>query len=227
MAWCGTFTKLYPRAMDPQSTDVSLINVGNQAPKQKKKARMTMDTNNTSTDVAPSKLSATKIRSHGRRRWLALLAIPLAGGALSVSIASAHGFGGGRGGGPMGGEPGEHMGEHTGEHMQGRIDHLLTAAGASDAQKAQVKAIWDNLRPQLKAARQQKGEIRQQMEQVLGGATIDPARVEQLRKKSVEAMDKMSVLMTQAVVASAQVLTPPQRKIVLQKLEERRHHFDR
>ncbi len=186
-----------------------------------------MATNNHPSGVSPSVDSNRKLRSQGRRRWLALLAVPLAAGALSVSIARAYAVGGGRHGGPRGEHMGERGGEHMGDRMAERIDRLLTAAGASDGQKAQVKAIWDNLRPQLKAARQQKKETRQQMEQVLTGATINPARVEQLRKKSVESMDRISVLMTQAVVASAQVLTPEQRKVVLQKMEERRHHFDR
>lgn len=174
-----------------------------------------MDTHNQSSDVPRSVVPNTRPRSHGRRRWLALLAIPVIGGALSLSIATAYGFGGGRHGGPMG------------EHMQKRIDHLLGAAGASDGQKVQVKAIWDNLRPQLKAVHKQHADIRHQMGEVLAAATIDPAQVEQLRKKSVESMDKISGLMTQGIVASAQVLTPDQRKVVLQKLEERRRHFER
>lgn len=178
-----------------------------------------MDTNNLSSDASRTSVPRIKTRSNSRRRWLALLAIPLAGGALSMSIARAHGFGGGRHGGPMG--------EHMQERMQERIDHLLGAAGASDGQKAQVKAIWDNLRPQLKAVHKQHADIRHQMGEVLAGATIDPARVEQLRKKSVESMDKISGLMTQGMIASAQALTPDQRKIVLQKFEERRRHFER
>jgi periplasmic protein CpxP/Spy len=150
-------------------------------------------------------------RSPRRRRWLALLLLPLAAGVLFASVAKAHGFGGPRGGGGA-------------AFMQERMEHLLSAAGASDAQKAQIKAIWDKQRPQLQAAHKQQHETRQQMGVLLAAATIDVARVEQLRKQSVDAMDKISSAMTQAMVASAQVLTPDQRKVVLQKLEERRRH---
>jgi Spy/CpxP family protein refolding chaperone len=144
-----------------------------------------------------------------RRRWLALLLVPLTAGVLTASVASAHGFGGPRGGGPA--------------FMQQRMEHLLTAAGASDAQKTQIKAIWDKLQAQLQPLHKQHGETRRAMAQSMAAPTIDVAKVEQLRKQSVETMDKISALTTQGMVASAQVLTPDQRKLVLQKIEERRH----
>jgi Spy/CpxP family protein refolding chaperone len=105
--------------------------------------------------------------------------------------------------------------------MQQRMDHLLTAAGASDAQKTQIKAIWDKLRPQLEPLHKQHGEARRAIGQAVAAPTIDVAKVEQLRKQSVDTMDKISALMTQGMVASAQILTPDQRKLVLQKIEER------
>ncbi len=104
------------------------------------------------------------------------------------------------------------------------MDHLLTAAGASDAQKAQIKAIWEPLRPQLKGLHQQQGDLHRQLGDAVAAPTIDTARVEQLRRQSVQTMDKISALMTQGMVASAQALTPDQRKLVLQKMREHRGH---
>jgi periplasmic protein CpxP/Spy len=147
-----------------------------------------------------------------RRRWWVLLAIPLAAGALSASVARAHGFGGGPGEGRMG------------PFMQERMDHLLTSAGATDAQKATIKAIWEPLRPQLKALHKQHGDLRHQIGEAVAAPTIDPTHIEQLRRQSIQTMDKISAVMTQGMVASAQVLTPDQRKIVLQKIEEHSGH---
>jgi Spy/CpxP family protein refolding chaperone len=164
---------------------------------------------NGSVDVQPGKPAGSPPRR--ARRWWVLLAIPLAAGALWASAARAHGFGG----------PGE---GRMGAFMQERMDHLLTAAGASDAQKAQIKAIWEPLRPQLKGLHQQQGDLHRQLGEAVAASTIDTARVEQLRRQSVQTMDKISALMTQGMVASAQALTPDQRKLVLQKMREHRGH---
>lgn len=152
----------------------------------------------------------------GRRLWV-LLGVPLAAGLLSMSVARAHGFGGG--------PHGEHDGQGgPGGFMQHRMGKLLDAAAATDAQKAQIKAVWEPLHPQLKALRQQKGELHRQMGEALAAPTIDAARVEQLRRQSVQTMDKLSALTTQGMVTSAKVLTPEQRKILLQKMQEHRGH---
>jgi protein CpxP len=172
-----------------------------------------MDTKTSQSHDSHAVLPRPGPRVAGRRRWLVLLALPL-GAALSVSIARAHGFGDGPPHGRMG----------QGEFMQGRIDHLLAAAGASDGQKAQIKGIWEQLRPQLKPLHKQHADIRHQIGEAMSGATIDQARIEQLRRQSVQIMDKTSALMTQGLVASAQVLTPDQRKVVLQQIEQHRRH---
>jgi periplasmic protein CpxP/Spy len=175
-----------------------------------------MDTNSSHFDGdRPVSRVGARSRSHSRRLWLLLLGVPLAAGIVSVSVARAHGFGGG----PHG-EGGGFMQIHE------RIDHLLGAAGASDGQKTQIKAIWEGLRPQLKPLHKQHQDIRRQMGEAMAGATIDPTRVEQLRRQSVQTMDKISALMTQGMVASAQVLTPAQRQIVLTQVEEHRRHRD-
>lgn len=170
-----------------------------------------METTNTrNEDSQPS--TANPPRAGHRRRWWLLLAIPLAAGFATMSVARAQ-----HGGGPFRGAVGD-----GGAFMQGRIDHLLAAAGATDAQKTQIKGIWDGVRPQLKTLRQQHATVRKQIGQAIAAASIDVAQVEQLRQQSVATMDKMSALITQGMVASAQVLTPDQRRLVLQKIEE--HH---
>jgi Spy/CpxP family protein refolding chaperone len=141
-----------------------------------------------------------------------LLAIPLAAGFVSMSVARAQ-----HPAGPFQGGKG-------GAFMQERIDHLLTVAGASDAQKAQIKSIWDGLRPQLKAAHQQHEGIRKQIGQAIASPTIDSVQIEKLRQQSVAAMDQISAIITKGMVSSAQVLTPAQRQLVLQKIEEHHRH---
>jgi protein CpxP len=145
-----------------------------------------------------------------RRLGLVLLALPMLIGAASFSIARAHGPGGG---GEMG------------EFMQWRVQHMLDGIGATDAQKAQIKAVFDGLRPQQKAVREERAKLREQMEQALTAPTIDKAAIEQLRRQSVQLMDKGSTLFTQGVVSAAQVLTVTQRKEIVEQM--RQHHHER
>ncbi len=156
--------------------------------------------------------NVTRAPRRGLRRWSWLmLALPLMLGGVAYNAANAYGF-------PGQGGPGNH------ERMQARMDKVLTDAGASDSQKAQVKSIWSNLGPQLKAARQQHMQIRQQIGQALAAPTIDTAAIEKLRQQSLQAIDKSSQLLTQGMVQTAQVLTPDQRQKVLSELHSHGHH---
>jgi Spy/CpxP family protein refolding chaperone len=180
-----------------------------------------METHDEMTTPVPQTPTPTPTTTRGPRRrglgWM-LLAVPLLLGT-SFSLARAGGPDQGPDGGPgmwMGGG-GEHGG--PGGPRQ-RMERVLTAVGASDAQKAQVKTIWEGLRPQLKALHQEHEQVRKQIAEALAAPTIDAAHIEQLRKQSVQTMDKLSALMTSGLVQSAGVLTPDQRKQALETMKE-------
>ena len=94
-----------------------------------------------------------------------------------------------------------------------RMQRILDRVGATPAQRDQIRAIWSGLRPQLRAERAQHKSLRQQMVAALTAPTINAGEVERLRKLSMASADKISALFTQGMVASAQVLTPEQRKL--------------
>jgi protein CpxP len=175
-----------------------------------------MDTSNDDT-----KSELTHIPMGPQRRFPRLLglfgglAALVLGGALSLSVAHAHG---GPGGGAEGG------------FMAFRMHKILEHIGASDAQKTQIKGIWEGLRPQLKTLHQQHAGLHQQLTQAMTAATIDQAAIEKLRQQSVAVMDKVSVVMTQGFVETARVLTPEQRKQAAAEIEkaheQRRAHFE-
>lgn len=173
-----------------------------------------MDTTNTDMNTAVSNGPTRPPRRWPRRarRILGGLAVLVVGGALSLSVAQA------RGGGPEGGG-----------FMAFRMHKILDHVGATDGQKAQIKAIWEGLKPQLKALHQQHEQIHQQIAQAMTAATIDTAAIEKLRQQSVQVIDKVSATLTQGFVQTAQVLTPDQRKQAaaeIEKAKERRHaHF--
>jgi Spy/CpxP family protein refolding chaperone len=169
---------------------------------------MTNDATNVTANPRPSA---------GKLRWAWVLALPLAGGlSLYAAQAAQAGPGGGhRGGHGFGDEAGFAMG--GGRHF-GR---LLGSVNATDAQKAQIKAAWDKARPQLETLRGEHRKVREELQKTLAAATIDPAKVETLRRQSVQLMDKTSAVTTQAFLTSAQVLTPEQRQKAAAALEQR------
>jgi Spy/CpxP family protein refolding chaperone len=184
-----------------------------------------MDTSNTNTNIDDQRDDDDDAAPRSRprrvsRRLVGGLAILLVGGALSLSAAQAHGFGGGPGGGFFGG----------GGFMAFRMHKMLDKVGATPGQRAQIKAIWEGLRPQLKTMHEQHAALRQQVTQAMTATTIDPAAVEKLRQQSVQLMDKASTVITRGFVETARVLTPEQRKQIAAELEKaaehRRAHFE-
>jgi periplasmic protein CpxP/Spy len=146
-----------------------------------------------------------------RRKILlvSLSALVLAGAGGWISSARAAGPGGG-----------EEMGEGEGMPMR-RMHRILDSVGASQSQRDQIRAIWTGLRPQLRAARGEHQNLRQQMVAALTAPSINAGEVERLRKQSMANADKISALITQGMVGSAQVLTPDQRKLAQQEIAKR------
>ncbi|HVR62461.1 MAG TPA: periplasmic heavy metal sensor [Polyangia bacterium] len=151
------------------------------------------------------------------RRAALVLAPVLLLGSLTLSAAERE----------QGGDGGPGMFGHGHGMQMRRFHHMLDVAGATDAQRAQIKAIWEPLRPQLRAAAEEHAKIRLSIRQALVAPTIDAAAIEKLRQEGLAAWDKKSALFTQAMVASAQVLTPDQRQKIsaeMQKHAAEHHH---
>ena len=164
--------------------------------------------------------AATQPRPSAKRRFASrwLLALPLAGLLVGgAAVAQAHG-GGAFGGGGRG---------EMGEFMAFRMHKLLDSVGATDAQKAQIKAAWQPLRPQLQAVHADGMKVRQQLAAALTAPTIDRAEVERLRKESLQLADRASTLFTQGILSTAQVLTPEQRQKVATELAQHGHGHGR
>ena len=152
-------------------------------------------------------------RTRRKVMLVALSALVLAGAGGWISSARAAGPG------PGGDEMGEGM-------PMRRMHRILDSVGATQGQRDQIRAIWMGLRPQLRAARGDHQNLRQQMVAALTAPTINAGEVERLRKLSMTNADKISALITQGMVASAQVLTPDQRKLAQQEIAKGggRHH---
>jgi Spy/CpxP family protein refolding chaperone len=153
-------------------------------------------------------------RTRRKIMLVSLAALALAGAVGWMSSARAAG------------PAGEEMGAGPGMGMH-RMHRILDAVGATQGQRDQIRAVWSGLRPQLRAERTNHQNLHQQMIAALTAPTINAGAVENLRKQSMASADKISSLMTQGIVASAQVLTADQRKLAQQELakEHGRHHW--
>ena len=108
-----------------------------------------------------------------------------------------------------------------------RMHMILDRVGATAAQRDQIRAVWSGLRPQLRAERAQHKSLREQMVAALTAQSINAGEVERLRKLTMANTDKISALVTQGMVASAEVLTPDQRKLAQQEIAKGggHHHW--
>jgi protein CpxP len=166
-----------------------------------------MDTTNTNPSSTITN-APTRTARRWPRRLFGGLAVLVVGGALSISVAQAHG------------------GSDGGGFMAFRMHKILDKVGATDAQKAQIKTIWEGLRPQLKALHEQHEQLHTQITQAMTAATIDTGAIEKLRQQSVQVIDKTSSMLTKGFVETAQVLTPDQRKQAAAEIDKAkaRHH---
>ena len=154
-------------------------------------------------------------RSRRKVVFVSLAALALAGAGGWLSTARAAG-------------PAADDAAAEGEGMPMRRMHMiLDRVGATAAQRDQIRAVWSGLRPQLRAERAQHKTLREQMVAALTAPTINAGEVERLRKLTMANTDKISALVTQGMVASAQVLTPDQRKLAQQEIAKGggHHHW--
>ena len=154
-------------------------------------------------------------RSRRKVVFVSLAALALAGAGGWISTARAAG--------PAGGDD---AAEGEGMPMR-RMHMILDRVGATAAQRDQIRAVWSGLRPQLGAERATHKGLREQMVAALTAPTINAGEVERLRKLTMANADKISALVTQGMVASAQVLTPDQRKLAQQEIAKGggHHHW--
>jgi Spy/CpxP family protein refolding chaperone len=158
-----------------------------------------------------------------RRRWALLGASMLslaAAGALLHQGAHAqpmmfgpggHGPGGWHGG--LDGDPAAQA-----KRIEAMVAFMLADVDATAEQRDRIATIMKGAANDLQANRRSHMEARRQAMTLLAAPTIDRAQLEKLRVEQMQLGDNASRRMLQAMIDSAEVLTPAQRA----KLAERR-----
>lgn len=118
-----------------------------------------------------------------------------------------------------------HWGGH-GDHGRHAVQWLLDEVEADDEQRAQVEAVYEELRGRLQDLREARHAQHAALTEALTADTVDPEALEAIRADTLRLAERASVDLTEAVVEVARVLTPDQRA-ALAAFHERhrgRHH---
>lgn len=167
----------------------------------------------------PTPQADTQLVNSSKRRsfFKGALAGSLVGGLLAVGITvQAHGLQRAHLMGAMG-DPAA-----MAERLEFGAEFMLTKIGASDQQRAEVRDILRGAVTDLAPLGQQHRANRDAMRATLGAPTIDKAGLDKLRVAELKLADQASSRIQRAVLAAAEVLTPEQRRTLLERIEERR-----
>jgi periplasmic protein CpxP/Spy len=104
---------------------------------------------------------------------------------------------------------------------------MLDAVKATPEQRAQIQKIMEVARTDLQAQREAGQALRGQLTQVMTQPNIDANAVEQVRQKMLAQHDQVSKRRMQAMVDAARVLTPEQRKLLAERMAQRRGMMER
>ena len=135
-----------------------------------------------------------------RRWWIAgaiALAVIVAAGAVAFSF---HGHG-------------------IERFAEKRIDRMLDKVDASDDQRAEVKGIVGEAVADMKELSGLFRESRQTLLATLGAETVDRQALEELRLAKLETLDQASRRLVTALADMADVLTPEQRRELVQYMQ--------
>ena len=107
------------------------------------------------------------------------------------------------------------------QRIEKRVDKALSGTDATAEQKSKVTGILQTAFKDMKGFHDQRVENRKAMQAAMTAATIDPAKIEQLRGEQMKIADASSKRFTQALVDSGNVLNASQRQAFFKAWSER------
>ena len=102
-----------------------------------------------------------------------------------------------------------------------RLDRMLDAVGASDAQRAQIRQIVQAAGADMRTQREAGRTLRAQGLQIFTAPAIDAGAAEALRQRMLAQHEQGSRRMLQAMLEVANVLTPEQRARLGERVRQR------
>jgi Spy/CpxP family protein refolding chaperone len=158
----------------------------------------------------------------GRRSpWVRRLAI----GALLVGLGTVSGFVAAKAHGPVWMFHG--MGHRgfdpalAGKRVEHRVDRVLSHIDATQEQKDKVGGILKSAMTDIAGLGVHPLEAREKFAELLRADKVDPAAIETLRAEQVSKIDAASKRVAQAMTEAAAVLTPEQRRELIDRWQKR------
>jgi Spy/CpxP family protein refolding chaperone len=154
-----------------------------------------------------------------RRRWLGLSLAGIAGAGALGALFAAPAIGGG---GWLGhGGHGERWGQHGGHHfddgeIRDHVEWMLRGTDASDAQIDEIARIASSTAQELHGLREGARGAHDEITAALG-ERVDRAALEALRAEHLAAAETASRKLTDALAQAAEILTPAQRKALIER----------
>jgi periplasmic protein CpxP/Spy len=148
------------------------------------------------------------------RLFAATFALALLCAVMQAAMAApmdGHGHGHGHGHGKM----------H--QHLQ----RMLDVAKASPEQRAQIKHIMDTAHNDLAPQRQARQQFHAQQQALMAQPNVDARAAETLRQQWQAQRDVVSKRMLQAQLDVARVLSPEQRKLMAERMNQHRAMMER
>jgi protein CpxP len=150
----------------------------------------------------------------GRRRWLWLLAILPVTIAVGIGAVQTYALAGPFGLGPAA-SPEQHK-----AMMERRLERALSVVKATDSQRTAIKAIFARAFAELGPIHQEKRRLHDDFVAAFAADPVDRAAVERLRTQATALVDRGSQSLSKALLDAASVLTPEQRKALVEHLRE-------
>ena len=105
-------------------------------------------------------------------------------------------------------------------YMEYRLDQVLTDVGASDDQKSKFKALVTSTIDEVRPDREARKAMRDEIIKLIEAPTIDRNAIETLRAKQMAQFEERSKTIAKAVADAAEILTPDQRRKLVEELKD-------
>jgi periplasmic protein CpxP/Spy len=102
--------------------------------------------------------------------------------------------------------------EARAEFMRKRTHWALDYVKATDAQKAQIDSILNELQPEMAKFADEHKALRADAAKLLAADAIDPQEAARVKAAGLQLAERAANTWTEAIVKAANVLTPEQRK---------------